>query len=154
MRTRLGRCPQPPPPLVQLPSQRPEPLADRILVDHAIVIRQSRLYPCSSSGTGPKTARDAANRGEALARRQDELGQRLDALDAQVEDLAPAGDVSKLERRLGLAETDASAATEDADKASQKLTGLEERVSGIEDDAASTEDENGVEDPGAAEPPP
>lgn len=108
----------------------------------------------TSGDDAKKTARGATDRVESLESQQEQLGKRLDEVDTQVEDLAPAGDVSKLQDRLERAEKDASAAEKDAKDASDTLTDIKDRVSTLEDDAAAASDDAGTGDSNGSEPPP
>jgi predicted nucleic acid-binding Zn-ribbon protein len=108
----------------------------------------------TSGDDASKTARNAADRTESLQRSQERLGERLDALDTRVGNLAPAGDVSKLENRLERAEKDASAAKKDATMATDNLTDLEDRVGTLEDDSSSNGNATGADEPNADEPGP
>ena len=100
----------------------------------------------TSGDNAQKTARGAADQAGSLERRQEQLDKRLDALDTQVEDLAPAGDVSRLQDRLARAEENAAAAKKDAKEASDKLTALGDRVGTLEDDSAGSDDTGAPDD--------
>ncbi len=53
-RASLGRSPQPPPPLIELARQRPEPIADRRFVDYIHIFATNPNIPSRCCGTSPK----------------------------------------------------------------------------------------------------
>jgi septal ring factor EnvC (AmiA/AmiB activator) len=99
---------------------------------------------------------DSTERERALSRQisavQRELRNRLDSVDEQIDRVAKREDVSKLERRLGRAEDDASKSAKDAKSARDELSDLEGRVESLEEQPPESGGGSGGSQPDNAQP--
>lgn len=84
---------------------------------------------------------DSAKIGEETASQvgkvQRDLNNRLDDIEKQLDDLAPAADVSRLDKRLKKVEDDASKTGTQLEKVSGRVDDLENRVDDLESQQSS-----------------